>query len=199
MDFFGADPDENLLPCDGEAYYHGSVFGESESEEILGSLIEGIPWRHDQAVMFGKRIVTARKVAWFADGGVSYSYSGTVKRAHLWTELLLRLKSAAQIRTGATYNSCLLNLYHDGSEGMGWHSDDEKSIEVGSSIASLSFGAEREFSFRNKATEEKVSVMLENGGLLNMKGETQRFWQHQLPKTKKVDEPRVNLTFRRMS
>ncbi|MEK6232687.1 MAG: alpha-ketoglutarate-dependent dioxygenase AlkB [Luteolibacter sp.] len=199
MDFFGADPDENLLPCDGEAYYHGSVFGESECEEILGSLIEGIPWRHDQAVMFGKRIVTARKVAWFADGGVSYSYSGTVKRAHLWTELLLRLKSAAQIRTGATYNSCLLNLYHDGSEGMGWHSDDEKSIEVGSSIASLSFGAERKFSFRNKATEEKVSVMLENGGLLNMKGETQRFWQHQLPKTKKVDEPRVNLTFRRMS
>ena len=199
MDLFGADPDENLLPCDGEAYYHGSVFGESESEEILGSLIEGIPWRHDQAVMFGKRIVTARKVAWFADGGVSYSYSGTVKRAHLWTELLLRLKSAAQIRTGATYNSCLLNLYHDGSEGMGWHSDDEKSIEVGSSIASLSFGAERKFSFRNKATEEKVSVMLENGGLLNMKGETQRFWQHQLPKTKKVDEPRVNLTFRRMS
>ncbi len=199
MDLFGADPDENLLPCDGEAYYHGSVFGESESEEILGSLIEGIPWRHDQAVMFGKRIVTARKVAWFADGGVSYSYSGTVKRAHLWTELLLRLKSAAQIRTGATYNSCLLNLYHDGSEGMGWHSDDEKSIAVGSSIASLSFGAERKFSFRNKATEEKVSVMLENGGLLNMKGETQRFWQHQLPKTKKVDEPRVNLTFRRMS
>ncbi len=112
---------------------------------------------------------------------------------------MVRWKSAAQIRTGATYNSCLLNLYHDGSEGMGWHSDDEKSIEVGSSIASLSFGAERKFSFRNKATEEKVSVMLENGGLLNMKGETQRFWQHQLPKTKKVDEPRVNLTFRRMS
>ena len=198
MDLFCGDPDANLLPFDGEAYYHGSMFSDDECVQILRSLMEDIPWAHDETVMFGKRIVTKRKVAWFADGGISYSYSGTVKCAHAWTELLLELKGKAESRTKAAYNSCLLNLYHHGEEGMGWHSDDEKSIAAGSSIASLSFGAERKFSFRHKVTKETVSLILENGSLLDMRGETQRHWQHQLPKTKKVSEPRVNLTFRRI-
>jgi len=81
---------------------------------------------------------------------------------------------------------------------LGWHSDDEKSIVPGSSIASLSFGAGRKFSFRHKATRETVSIILENGSLLDMRGATQSHWHHQLPKTRKVAEPRVNLTFRRM-
>ena len=198
MDLFGADPDANLLPCDGEAYYHGAVFGVDECVRILSSLIADIPWSHDETVMFGKRIVTARKVAWFADGGTPYSYSGTMKRAHAWTELLLRLKREVEARTGAVYNSCLLNLYHHGGEGMGWHSDNEKTIVPGSSIASLSFGAERKFSFRHRVGKETVSLVLESGGLLDMRGETQANWLHQLPKSKKVSEPRVNLTFRRM-
>lgn len=198
MDLFPAGPDANLLPRDGEAYYHGRVFGGDECGRILGSLIADIPWEHDETVIFGKRIVTARKVAWFADGAIPYSYSGTVKRAHGWTELLLGLKREAERRTGAAYNSCLLNLYHHGGEGMGWHSDDEKSIVPGSSIASLSFGAERKFSFRHRDTKEAVSIALESGSLLDMRGGTQAHWQHQLPKTKRVSEPRVNLTFRMM-
>ena len=198
MHLFGSDQDVNLLPYDGGAYYHGRVFGGDECRRILCSLIGDIPWSHDEAVMFGKRIVTARKVAWYADGGISYAYSGTEKRAHELTTLLLELKSCAESRTGAKYNSCLLNLYHHGGEGMGWHSDDEKSIIPGSSIASLSFGAERKFSFRHRETKETISAILENGSLLDMRGDTQRCWQHQLPKTKKVSEPRVSLTFRRM-
>ncbi len=199
MGLLGADRDANLLPRDGEAFYHGPIFAYGECVRILDALIEGIPWRHDETLMFGKRIVTARKVAWFADHGISYAYSGTVKRANAWTETLLELKDAAESQTGARYNSCLLNLYHHGGEGMGWHSDDEKSIIPGSSIASLSFGAARKFSFRHRETREKVSVVLEDGSLLDMRGETQCHWLHQLPKTTKVSAPRVNLTFRRMA
>jgi alkylated DNA repair dioxygenase AlkB len=198
MELFPADPAKNLLPCEGVVTYHGSVFTPGESEEHLARLIADIPWEHDETVMFGKRIVTKRKVAWFADGGRSYAYSGTEKRAHGWTEHLLSLKATAEEISGAACNSCLLNLYHDGGEGMGWHSDDERSLQSAAPILSLSFGAERKFSFRHKRTKETVSVTLENASLLVMAGETQKHWHHQLPKSAKVSAPRVNLTFRTM-
>lgn len=188
----------NLLPCEGAVTYHGSVFKPEDSNEHLARLIAEIPWEHDETVMFGKRIVTKRKVAWFADGGRAYAYSGTEKRAHGWTEHLLSLKAAAEMLSGVACNSCLLNLYHDGSEGMGWHSDDERSLQPGAPILSLSFGAVRKFSFKHKRTKETVSVFLDNGSLLVMGGETQKHWHHQLPKTSKVSSPRVNLTFRTM-
>lgn len=198
MDLFAADTTRNLLPQDGEVFYHEPVLTTAESFGMLAELLREVPWVHDETVMFGKRIVTRRKVAWFADGGRPYSYSGTVKHAHPWTQSLRHLKSLSEKLTGATYNSCLLNLYHDGSEGMGWHSDDEPSITRDSAIASLSLGAERKFSFKHKRTKETVSLTLENGSLLVMQGATQRNWLHQIPKTKKVSSPRVNLTFRMM-
>jgi len=199
MDLFGADPSLNLLPRDGIVHCHGAVFPPAEADRILSVLMGGIPWAHDETIMFGKRIVTARKVAWFADTDISYAYSGTIKQAHPWTKELLHLKNVSEKLTGATYNSCLLNLYHTGGEGMGWHSDDEKSIVPESSIGSLSFGAERKFSFRHKRTRETVSLTLEHGSLLDMRGSTQQNWLHQLPKTKASDSPRINLTFRRMA
>jgi len=186
----------NILPCDGVVKYRGSVFTLGESDDHLARLIAEIPWKHDETIIFGKRIVTKRKVAWFADGGRPYAYSGTAKQAHSWTEHLLTLKSMAEKISGATCNSCLLNLYHDGSEGMGWHSDDERSLTEGAPILSMSFGAERKFSFRHKTTRQTVSVFLESGSLLVMAGETQKHWHHQLPKSAKVFSPRVNLTFR---
>lgn len=198
MSLFAADPAANLLPRDGEAFYYGGLFVPTLCDELLNQLLREIPWENDEMMMFGKRVVTARKVAWFADGGVSYSYSGTTKQAHQWGEPLMGLKKMAEEKTGSEYNSCLLNLYHNGDEGMGWHSDNEKEIVPGSSIASLSFGAERKFSFKHRETKETVSVILEDGSLLDMRGQTQRCWLHQLPKTKRVCEPRVNLTFRRV-
>ncbi len=199
MDLFGADATRNLLTQGGEAFYHGPVVAAAEASDMLAEFLSEIPWSHDETVMFGKRIVTRREVAWFADGGRSYAYSGTVKTAHPWTESLLRLKSLSEKLTGAACNSCLLNLYHDGSEGMGWHSDDEPSIVRDSAIASLSFGAERKFSFKHKLTKETVSLSLEHGSLLVMRGATQRNWLHQIPKSTKVSSPRVNLTFRMMA
>ncbi len=188
----------NLLPCDGVVTYFGGCFAPDECSDHLSRLIDEIPWEHDETVMFGKRIVTKRKVAWFADGGRSYAYSGTEKVARTWTEHLLFLKARAEKISGASCNSCLLNLYHDGGEGMGWHSDDERSMSEGAPILSMSFGAERKFSFRHKSTKQTASIFLENGSLLVMAGETQKFWHHQLPKSAKVSAPRVNLTFRTM-
>ena len=106
------------------------------------------------------------------------------------------LKAKVEQKTGEKYNSCLLNLYHDGSEGMAWHSDGEKDLQRNGAIASLSFGALRKFAFKHKNTKEVVSLNLKAGSLLVMKGETQQHWLHRLPPTKKVQSPRINLTFR---
>lgn len=199
MDLFGKFPPTNLLPSDGEAIYHGPVLSLADSRELLQTLIREIPWAHDETVMFGKRIVTARQVAWVADCGISYSYSGTTKQALPWTETLRKLQRIVQSHTGSSYNSCLLNLYQHGGEGMGWHSDDEKSLVENSSIAALSLGAERKFSFKHKQSRQTHSVQLENGSLLDMRGSTQRHWLHQLPKTTKITQPRISLTFRTMA
>lgn len=198
MDLFGADSGKNILPRDGEVFYHGSVFSEVDLARFTSALTGGVAWQRDEVRMFGKCMVTGRKVAWFADEGISYAYSGTTKHAQPWSAVLLEIRELVQRLTGASYNSCLLNLYHGGAEGMGWHSDDEGSIVAESSIASLSFGAERKFSFKHKQSKETVSMVLENGSLLDMRGGTQKNWLHQLPKTTRVSEARINLTFRRM-
>lgn len=196
MDLFGHDPDANLLPRDGIVRFFGAVMTAAAAEKCFATLRDTTPWRHDEVVIFGKRIVTAREVAWYADDGISYRYSGITKPGLAWTPDLLALKSLAESLTGHTYNSCLLNHYHGGSEGMGWHSDDEKSIVRDSAIASISLGAAREFRLKHKRTDERVSVLLESGTLLLMVGSTQRHWLHSIPKTKKVQAPRINLTFR---
>jgi len=179
--------------------YHGRVLPDLEAARYFTALMDSVPWKSDEVVIFGKRILTARKLAWYGDAGCDYTYSGTTKQALLWSSALLDLKALAERLSGESFNSCLLNLYHNGGEGMGWHSDDEREIVRDSAIASLSFGAERRFVFRHKETKEKVELVLENGSLLVMKGETQRFWQHQLPKAARVKTTRINLTFRRMA
>ncbi|WP_193211419.1 alpha-ketoglutarate-dependent dioxygenase AlkB family protein [Luteolibacter marinus] len=199
MELFRPDPSENLLPRDGTVNYHGVVLAAASAANYYDALISSVPWRHDEAVMFGKHIVTARKVAWYGDSPFPYTYSGTTKQALAWSDEMKELKSLAEQCSGCRFNSCLLNLYHDGNEGMGWHSDDEKSLVADSGIASLSFGAERRFDFKHKQTGEKVSVTLENGSLLVMKGTTQTHWLHQIPKSKRITTPRINLTFRRMA
>ena len=189
---------ENLLPADGEAVYFGPILNPADAQGYFQKFFTDVPWRNDEAVIFGRRIVTARKAAWFGDKPYSYTYSGTTKTALPWTQELRALKSMIEQRSGTTYNSCLLNLYHDGSEGMGWHSDDEKSLCPQSAIASVSLGAERKFSLRHKRTGDTISLILENGSLLVMKGATQANWLHSVPKSKKIHEPRINLTFRMM-
>jgi alkylated DNA repair dioxygenase AlkB len=198
MDLFNAEYDAelNLLPYGGTVNYFGLVLNSTEANRYFEILMETIEWRKDVAIIFGKRIETKRKVAWYGDQPFAYTYSNNTKTALAWTKELLLLKKIVEQKTGEFYNSCLLNLYHDGSEGMAWHSDAEKDLKKNGAIASISLGAARKFSFKHKRTKETVSVQLENGSLLVMKDETQSNWLHRLPPTKKVSTPRINLTFR---
>jgi len=186
----------NLLPRDGVVEYFGRVFSLEESDSLFQELLATSPWQSDEVILFGKRRILSRKVAWMGDAGFTYSYSGTSKTASPWTPPLLPIRERVKELGGHAFNSCLLNLYHDGSEGMGWHSDDEKTLGRNPVIASLSFGAERPFRFKHRITKEVLPLTLENGSLLVMKGETQHHWLHSLPKTTKVNAPRINLTFR---
>lgn len=198
MNLFSTDNSVNLLPFDGIVRYFGRIFSLPESDAYFETLLNTIEWRNDEANMFGRHIVTKRKVAWYGDANYHYTYSNATKLALPWTTALVELKRACEHHTGSTYNSCLLNLYHDGNEGMAWHSDDEKMLAKDSSIASLTFGAERKFAFRHKTEDHKVELLLEHGSLLEMAGTTQTHWLHRLPPTKKVTRPRINLTFRKM-
>jgi alkylated DNA repair dioxygenase AlkB len=198
MDLFNDRLNTNVLPYDGEVRYYGHVLSKSLSDFYLDALLNNIEWRNDEAVIYGKHIITARKVAWYADKPFSYTYSGTTKQALAWNKDLKDLKEIIEDKTGETFNSCLLNLYHTGDEGMAWHSDDEKALKKNAAIASLSLGAERKFSFKHKRTKETRSLILEHGSLLVMAGETQINWTHRLPPTKKVKKARVSLTFRSM-
>lgn len=192
----GFNESTNILPRDGIVNYLGKVFTYKEASYFLECLLSTIEWKNDEAVIFGKRIVTKRKVAWYGDRDFEYTYSKTTKKALPWTDELLNIKMVTEHLTGETFNSCLLNLYHDGSEGMAWHSDGEKDLKENGAIGSLTFGAERKFSFKHKQTNETVSLILEHGSLLVMKGTIQANWVHRLPPAKLITKPRVNLTFR---
>ena len=140
-----------------------------EANQYLDLLLQNILWQNDQAVIFGKHIITKRKAAWYGDSNYLYTYSNTTKQALAWTRELSDLKQIVEKKLETKFNSCLLNLYHNGNEGVGWHSDDEKSLGKNAIIASLSFGAERKFSFKHKQTKQTVSLVLEHGSLLVMK------------------------------
>lgn len=186
----------NLLPCGGTVHYYGPITSGCAADNYFESLLRDVAWNHDEAIIFGKRIITKRKVAWYADKPESYTYSNTTKIALPWIPVLLELKALVESASGETYNSCLLNHYHNGSEGMAWHSDAEKDLKRNGTIGSLSFGAERKFSFKHKQSKQTVSKVLEHGALLVMKDTTQTYWLHRLPPTKTVTTPRINLTFR---
>lgn len=198
MDLLNNNPDEkrNLLTKDGVVNYYGKIFSTQQANEFLEILLNQIEWKNDEAIIFGKRIITKRKVAWYADDDFEYTYSKVTKKALSWTPELLILKNIVEDKTGEQFNSCLLNLYHSGEEGMAWHSDAEKDLLKNGAIGSLSFGAERKFAFKHKVSQETVSLILENGSLLVMKDTTQSHWLHRLPPTKRISKPRVNLTFR---
>ncbi len=198
MDLFAhtLDPRENLLPRDGEVNYYGPILSLEASDHYLSTLLENIAWKPDEAIVMGKHIFTKRCAAWYADSPFQYTYSRITKHALPWAPDLLDLKARVEQVSGEHFNSCLLNLYHDGSEGMAWHSDAEKDLKKDGAISSLSFGAVRKFSFKHKKEKRTVSLMLNHGSLLVMKGAIQTHWVHRLPPTKTIQSPRVNLTFR---
>lgn len=191
-----ADKSKNLLPYDGEVNYYGKIIPMNEATSYFKQLYNTTEWQSDKVKIFGKEIVMKRKMAWYGTHGYDYTYSNVKRRALIFTEELKELLNIVELTTGERFNSCLLNLYHNGQEGMGYHSDDEREMKEYGAIASLSLGAERKFSFKHKETKKRIETSLEHGSLLLMKGETQKYWLHSLPISKKIIYPRINLTFR---
>jgi alkylated DNA repair dioxygenase AlkB len=183
----------NILPHDGHAEIIHPIGTEPNTFHKLHREIE---WRQDEVVMFGKRLTLRRLSAWYGDKPFEYIYSKVSHKALPWSRTLTEIKTRVEELTLETYNSCLLNYYHDGEDSMGWHSDDEPELNPSASIASVSLGAERKFAFKHKKSKETVSVFLPDRSLLLMKPPTQENWLHTLRKSRKVDEPRINLTFR---
>ncbi|MFY0524151.1 alpha-ketoglutarate-dependent dioxygenase AlkB family protein [Archangium gephyra] len=198
FDLFGASlSDINLLPCDGIVNDYGSALGPAEADALYERLLNQLPWRPDIAVVNGVATETARHALWYGDRPFRYMHSGIPRQAQPWPAGLLDdVKRLAEEVSQTRFNSCVLNLYHDGREGMTWHSDSEAAYGPHTAIASLSLGATRKFAFMHKRTRERRELMLRHGQFIVMRGETQRHWLHAVMKTFTVTSPRINLTFR---
>ena len=182
----------NLLPYDGEAYLFENALENVSFEQLDGE----IAWRQDSITLYGKTHPLPRLQAWYADAGLTYTYSRITLKPNPWTPLLLHIKAQVERLSGATFNSVLCNLYRDGKDKNGWHRDDEPELGVNPIIASLSFGETRKFSLRHLKTKERIDLLLPDQSLLVMRGECQHTWEHQLAKTAKVIGAWINLTFR---
>jgi alkylated DNA repair dioxygenase AlkB len=182
---------------DLEATLYSNLFDVEESERLFQALAQTIFWSQETITLFGKQHLVPRLVAWYGDRGKVYTYSGITHQPHAWTDTLLAIKARVEAVSQTSFNSVLLNLYRNGQDSMGWHSDDEPELGPNPTIASVSLGGTRRFQLRHRYRKELRTVIdLTDGSLLLMKGPTQHFWQHQIPKTRQVVEPRINLTFR---
>ena len=200
LELFAPEVCENLLPFDGVVKNYGLILDADQSQQYLDYFLTHLAWQNDEVILHGQYFKTERKVVWYGDENYQYHYSGMAKQAHQWNPLLLNLKRHIEELTGYEFNSCLANLYENGTQAVGWHSDDEPSLVSKNGgetvIASLSFGATRKFRFKHKIKADSVDLMLHSGQLIVMRGQTQRYWKHALTKSTKIIEPRVNLTFR---
>ena len=192
-------PPENIhfeLP-DAEIIYYPDLFGKEKADTFFEKLKTEIPWQQDDITVFGKTYPQPRLTALFGNEGKPYSYSNIVMQPHPWNALLQFIKSEIEEIVEENFTTVLLNYYRDGKDSNGWHADNEKELGRNPVIASVSFGAERSFHLQhNTIKEQKLKINLEHGSLLIMKGTTQHFWKHQIPKTAKPIGPRINLTFR---
>ncbi|WP_198405760.1 alpha-ketoglutarate-dependent dioxygenase AlkB family protein [Chitinophaga caeni] len=188
---------ENLLPFHGNVYFFPNFFGDEESRELFESLYHELHWKHKPIKIFGKEIMQPRLTAFYGDPGTSYTYSGLQQAAIPWHPALSGIKRKIETACPEPFNCVLANLYRDGQDSMGWHRDNEESLGACPTIASVSLGASRSFQMRDYATKStRLSFELGNGSLLIMSGETQQYWEHQVPKSKPISSPRINLTFR---
>lgn len=182
---------------DAEVAYYPNLFSPKEALDYFDILNKETCWQQDSITLFGKTHKQPRLTALYGEENKIYTYSGITMFPKPFTEVLKIIKNKVETISGKKFNTVLLNLYRDGNDSMGWHSDDEKELRKNPVIASVSFGAERMFYLRHKKQKElRYKMVLENGSLLLMGGATQHHWQHGLPKSKKINAPRINLTFR---
>ena len=200
-DLFAPKPTDNLLPYDGQVNDLGIVI--DYPSPLFYNLVTELPWQEDIVTLFGKTHVTTRQIVWMGDSDIDYQYSGHTRQTIPWTDTVFHVKHHIEqklldLGIDANFNSCLLNYYPSGEDGMGYHADDERELGEQPVIASLSLGATRKFVFKHKKTQDKVELYLESGQLIVMHGDTQSFWKHSITKTKKVATGRISLTFRQI-
>lgn len=187
----------NLLPSGGEVYYFPQAFDKNKSDAYFQLLLDRIHWKQEPVKIFGKEVMQPRLTAWYGDTDKPYTYSGLTMTPNKWIHPLPEIKAVADHLSGVESTSALLNLYRDGNDGLGWHRDNEKVLGHAPVIASVSFGMARKFQFRNYHDKSQViSIMLEPGSVLVMKGASQQEWQHRIPKTTRLHGARINITFR---
>ena len=190
-------PNGEPMP-DGEVIMYRNFFNQVESDQTFQELLSGIKWRQDRMKLFGKEVDLPRLTAWYGDEGKSYTYSSIRMNPDTWTPTLLSIKSRIEEVAHVKFNSVLINLYRNGKDSVSWHTDDEPELGKYPIIASVSLGEARRFQLRHKLNKslDKIELTLTHGSFLIMKGSTQHFWQHQIPKSSKSLKERINLTFR---
>lgn len=194
-DFFQSGRYQSISLAGGELLLIKEAFSSPESAELFIQLRKHIAWSQDEIYVAGRRVLIPRLQAWYGDA--AYRYSGLTMKPLAWTPLLRRIKQSVDAFSNCQFNSVLLNLYRDGNDSMGWHSDDEPELGCNPVIASLSLGASRAFSLQQKKPgSDKLKLQLNSGDLLIMSGALQHNWRHQLPKTRLAVGERINLTFR---
>lgn len=188
----------NFKLPDSDIILYDNFFDPTESDRLYSSLLEKIKWQQDQITLFGKTYEVPRLTALYGDCDKAYTYSGITMKPHAWIEDLLFIKKRIEKVSNVSFSSCLLNLYRDGRDSNGWHQDNEKELGRNPIIGSVSFGETRPFHFRHIQDKslETQKILLTHGSFLLMKGTTQHFWKHQIPKTSRKLSPRINLTFR---
>ncbi|HLK28704.1 MAG TPA: alpha-ketoglutarate-dependent dioxygenase AlkB [Puia sp.] len=188
---------KNLLPLNGEVFLFENFFSKEESEKYFHHLSIEIKWKQEPIKIFGKEVMQPRLTAWYGNADKPYTYSGLTMQPNAWTKQLLEIKNKIETVSEVKFTSALLNFYRDGNDSMGWHRDNEKELGLNPVIGSVNFGASRIFKLRNYKDKKIVrSMELTNGSFLLMKGETQHYWEHALPKTSKPKGARINITFR---
>jgi alkylated DNA repair dioxygenase AlkB len=199
-DLFESPGLERLPVVDADLYLQREINLGLSDEQIVNRLIESTPWRQEEIKVYGKTHQQPRLSAWYGNEGLDYSYSGIQLRALPWTDLLLDIKARVESASAEAFNSVLINYYRDQNDSMGMHSDDESELGKQPVIASLSLGGERRFLLRHKYRKDVggLNLALASGSLLIMKGETQTYWKHGVPRQSRVCGPRLNLTFRRI-
>lgn len=184
--------------ADADIEYIENFYSTDNAHNIFTTIEHCVVWRQDKIQMFGKRVNIPRLQAYYGDSMLSYRYSNLTLQATPWIPCLAELKQRVSEHCQHDFNAVLINLYRNQSDSVGWHSDDEPELGAMPTIASLSFGAVREFQLKHRITKERLSISLAAGSLLIMRGKTQQYWQHCVPKRTTTRQPRINLTFRKI-
>ncbi len=193
------DQDTRNSPIPGSVTLYEQCFTDAQSTDILDALLRRLDWQQPSIHMHGREVLIPRKQVWMGDPNTAYRYSGKLFTPASWNPTVVKIKERIESLSGQQYNSVLCNLYRNGQDSVSWHADDESALDETSSIASISFGTTRRFDLKPKnGDKQRAQLELENAMLLIMSPEVQLYWLHQIPKTKKVHSPRVNLTFRRV-